>query len=455
MTVIPGSDGRNYIDWIEEMIDSINDGILVIDVEGVVQFVNKEYTNITGVKEADIVGQPLAEVRKGAVLPNALKDGKRREGVYRKEGEVEYIIDTAPVYKGEEIVGAVSVCKSLNEVHYLTRELHRSQERIARLEKAVGTINRAKYTFENIIGREGGLRSTIELAKKAAHSNLNILIQGESGTGKELFAHALHNESDRASLPFIPINCAAIPSSLLESELFGYEEGSFTSSKKGGKVGLFELADHGTLFLDEIGDMPYDLQAKLLRVLQERSVRKVGGLMEKEINIKIIAATNKDLVRLVEKDRFREDLYYRLSGIPISVPPLRDRKEDIPLYIDYVIEKEQAGGSAVRLKEDVMRVLKQYDWPGNARELIHSVQYALSMTETTFIELENLPEVIYHHVSKTSIPQQQTLKEMIRNIEQEIIWETIQIYGDTLKGKKKAADRLGISLATLYNKLEV
>ncbi len=443
---------RDYKDWLEETIDSINDGILVIDEQEIVQFVNTEYTNITGVKSEEIVGKPLKEVRKGAILPKALEDGKRRSGIYRREGQTEYVIDTAPVYKYGKIVGAVSVCKSLNEVHFLSEELKRSKERLVKLENTVGHMYQTKYTFNDIIGKENGLKEEVELAKKAAHTNLNIMIQGESGTGKELFAHAIHSEGPRAKFPFIPVNCAAIPAELLESELFGYEEGSFTSSKKGGKIGLFELSNYGTLFLDEIGDLPIDLQAKLLRVLQEGRVRKVGGLKEQEIDVQVITATNKDLGKLVEKKRFREDLYYRLNGVPITISPLRERKKDILLLINFLIDQAKAS-QPIRLTAETHQILSQYDWPGNTRELFNAVHYALSMTETYYVEPKHLPEIIIKHSSINNIYSQQSLKNIIKSTEQEVIRQTIRFYGETLEGKKQAARQLGISLATLYNKL--
>lgn len=444
---------NEYIYWLEEAMDSINDGILVIDAQGIVRFINTEYTRITGVKKEMILGKPLKEVRKGAILPKALRDGKRRSGVYRREGETEYVIDTAPVYKYGKIVGAVSVCKSLNEVHFLSTELEKSKERLAKLENTVGRMYQAKYTFYDIIGSHGGLEDTVGLAKKAARADLNILIQGESGTGKELFAHAIHNESVRAELPFVPVNCAAIPAELLESELFGYEEGSFTGSKRGGKIGLFELANYGTLFLDEIGDLPMELQAKLLRVLQEGRIRKVGGMKEKEVDVQVISATNKDLGKLVEKKRFREDLYYRLNGIPICITPLRERKQDILSLIKYLTDQSKST-KPIRFTEETHRILIQYDWPGNTRELFNVIHYALSMAETEYIESKHLPDVIYRNSFKAGISHGQTLKEMVKETEQEIIKKTIEYYGETLEGKKQAARQLGISLSTLYNKLD-
>nr|WP_256522308.1 sigma 54-interacting transcriptional regulator [Halobacillus sp. A5] len=313
---------------------------------------------------------------------------------------------------------------------------------------------RTRYTFDDIVGKDNGLKTPVETAKKAAYSELNILIQGESGTGKELFAQAIHSEGPRSKFPFIPINCAAIPAELLESELFGYEEGSFTSSKKGGKVGLFELSNYGTLFLDEIGDLPIELQAKLLRVLQEGRIRKVGGLEEEEVDVQVITATNKDLGKLVEKQRFREDLYYRLNGVAINISPLRDRKEDIQLFIDILME--DAGSPEiphVNLTKEASQTLTQYDWPGNTRELFNAIHYALSMREGNCIEPCHLPELVRKHGSITEFDNPQSLKEIVKYTEQKIIKQSIKKYGDSLEGKKKTAKKLGISLATLYNKI--
>jgi PAS domain S-box-containing protein len=441
-----------YTNWLEEIIDSINDGVLVIDSQGIVQLINAEYTKITGVQKEKIIGEYLVDVRKGAILPRTLEDGERRSGIYRKEGENEYIVDMAPVYEQDRLIGAVSVLKSLTEVHHLAKELKQSREKLTKLENTVGHIYRTRYTFDDIIGKDGGLKETVELAKKAAHSNLNILIQGESGTGKELFAHAIHRESFRSEFPFVPINCAAIPSSLLESELFGYEEGSFTNSKKGGKIGLFELANYGTLFLDEIGDLPSELQAKLLRVLQDGRIRKVGSLNEQEIDVQIITATNKNLGNMVEKQRFREDLYYRLNGIQVAIPPLRSRKKDLPVLINHLLNHTNTSQSLC-LTEEVRDAISQYDWPGNTRELFNVVHYAINMTDSNNIEFQHLPESIRKHGLLTTTYPQESLKEVLKKTEQEVIQQTVKSYSNTLDGKKKAAKKLGISLATLYNKM--
>ncbi|RSL33912.1 PAS domain-containing protein [Salibacterium salarium] len=443
----------SYLCWLENIIMAINDGVLVIDTDGIVQLINQEYTKITGVKEETILGKYLRDVRKGAVLLETLKDGEKRNGIYRKEGTREYVVDMAPIYQDGEIVGAVSVCKSLNEVHVLTRELESSKQKIAKLKSTVEDIYKAKYTFDDIVGKDGALQETVNRSKKAANSTMNILIQGESGTGKELFAHSIHQESLRYGSPFVPVNCSAIPVNLMESELFGYEEGAFTNSKSGGKIGLFELADKGTIFLDEIGELPMELQVKLLRVIQEGSIRKIGGLKEKEIDVRVISATNKNLSNIVEKGRFREDLFYRLNGIQITVPPLRKRKEDLPLLIEQLTHTFSPGNASV-FSEEVKEFFAEYEWPGNVRELYNVINYALNMADSRYVNMEHLPEFVQEsrgHVKKGK--RTGTLKELLRETEHEIIEETLRTYENSLHGKKQAAAALGVSLATLYNKI--
>ncbi|WP_261129715.1 sigma-54-dependent Fis family transcriptional regulator [Bacillus sp. Marseille-Q3570] len=439
---------HNDAEWFKKIIQAVNDGILVIDAYGVVQIINKEYTNITGVTESEIVGKRLRDVRPGAELPEVLLDGKGRAGVFRKEGKNNYIVDMAPIYDGTEIIGAVSVCKSLKEVHHLTQELKKSKQRLRELEEMVGSFHRTTYSFEDVVGQNKGLVDAIHSAKKAAGTDLNILILGESGTGKELFAQAVHQSSSRHSQPFVPVNCAAIPSTLLESELFGYEEGAFTSSKKGGKSGLIDLADNGTLFLDEIGDMPLEMQAKLLRVMQDGVIRKVGSLYERKVNVRVIAATNKNLEKMISKERFRADLYYRVNAFQIEIPSLKSRKDDIPLLVDYFLQN--ADLRSLSPDESFLDLLMSYDWPGNIRELKNTIHYAMNMTESTQLKVKDLPDTV---IRKRQRSDEKTLEQIIEETERVAISDVLEKTGTDLKGKKLAAKMLDISLATLYNKI--
>ncbi|MBD1382645.1 sigma-54 interaction domain-containing protein [Metabacillus arenae] len=454
---------EKQIEWWKAIVYSINDGILVIDHQGFVRHINPEYTQITGVTP-DIIGKRLKDYRPGAQLPETLADKKCRVGVYRKTDNREYIVDMAPIIVNDKIIGAVSVCKSLTEVHKLSQELKKKGEKLEQLQKKMNSLYQAKYTFKQIIGRSGGLREAVYVAERVAESDLAILITGESGTGKELFAQAIHNESSRKNKPFIPVNCAAIPSTLLESELFGYGDGAFTNAKKGGKIGLFEIANNGTIFLDEIGDMSYDLQAKLLRVLQERKIRRVGETAERSIDVRIIAATHRDLQQLVKKNRFREDLFYRLNVIRLQVPPLRERKEDIPDLVNSMLHSsamnlsfEHYPPSPYTIDRQTLKILLSYEWPGNVRELKNVIDYASCMAEGTEIKVQHLPELIMKkgiHLFEPVTPSNQTLQEAMEEAESKFIQQTLKRFGSDIEEKKKAAKALGISLATLYNKLK-
>lgn len=440
----------NRIGWLEGIIEAVHDGILVIDKNGIVQLINEEYTNITGVKKEQIIGKPLLDIRPGALLPTVVKTGKSLEGVFRKEKDFEYVVDMAPIYDQNEIIGGVSVCKSVSEVYQLSLELKKNKRRVNQLENAIGRIHQVKYTFSNMIGNNARFKKIIHQAKKIAPTNLNVLITGESGTGKELFSQAIHHASSRKSYPFVPVNCAAIPTALLESELFGYEEGAFTNSKKDGKVGLFELANKGTLFLDEIGDMPMDLQAKLLRVLQEGTFRKIGGLTEQQIDVRIIAATNKDLLHMVKKERFRDDLYYRINTVHLEVPPLRKRKDDIPKFVTSII-KNQSYHTEIRIEDEVMNTLMQYDWPGNIRELKNTIHYAINMSDCNVITFENLPETIkrsFQHISSKS-HSHHTLEELLRETERKAILEVLQETGVSVEEKKSSSEKIRYFLSLL------
>jgi len=445
-------DMEEYIYWLESIIEAINDGILVIDTDGIVRLINQEYTNITGVTKDMILNMPLISIRHGALLPSTLEDGRPREGIYRKEGKNEYIVDMAPIYdKNKKIIGAVSVCKSVREINSLTKELYNSRKKLQQLENVVGSLYKASYSFENIIGNNERLHHCIELAKKAAKTDLNVLLIGESGTGKELFAQAIHQTSERKSAAFVAVNCATIPPALFESELFGYEEGSFTNSKRGGKMGLIELANGGTLFLDEIGDMPLDMQAKLLRVLQEGYIRKVGSLEEIPINIRVIAATNKNLKNMLQLQRFRDDLYFRLNAFELQVPSLRERKSDIPKLVDYFLKK--AGQLYIKPLPSFMEGLQQYDWPGNIRELRNTIHYAMNITETNELTTHHLPDPIKQSIQRKQLNDTGSLADIVKNAEKEAIINILKTTGFDLNGKKAAAKKLRISLATLYNKL--
>ena len=382
---------------------------------------------------------------------------------------------TIPIMDGKDLYGGIGVYANENES--VTRLIKKNKDFIefthrmgellvmklkeeAQTTKLRETVRQLKnnsgtLSFDDIIGDSKELSKVKKSARLFAAGNSTILLQGESGTGKEVFARAIHTESSRGAGPFVAINCAALPENLIESELFGYVEGAFTGASKGGRIGKFELADGGTLFLDEIGEIPIHLQAKLLRALQERKIQKVGGSKEINIDVRIIAATNRDLELLVKEGMFREDLYYRLSVIPIFIPSLRERKGDIRQLAEYFcnIYSKALNKDIFGLEKTTLKILSEYSWPGNIRELQNAIEYAVNISSNSYLKRTDLPEKILRgrkSITETGIAE---LKDL-HTVEYEYIQKAIETYGNTLEGKEKAAQVLGISLATLYRKLK-
>ncbi|MGH4120562.1 sigma-54-dependent Fis family transcriptional regulator [Clostridium sp.] len=318
------------------------------------------------------------------------------------------------------------------------------------------TINKV-IKSKDILGKSKQIQKLKQNVKKIAISTSTVLITGESGTGKEMFARAIHNESNRNDKPFIAINCGAIPDMLLESELFGYSKGAFTGADPMGKIGKFEFANKGTILLDEIGDMPLYLQTKLLRVLQERSITRIGSNKTIDVDVRVVATTNKDLVKAIKENKFREDLYYRINVIPLDIPPLRERKEDIKLLIEAFIEKYcklfNKNFLNMKLENATEQILFNYKWPGNVRELENTVEYIINMVGTDgIITKEILPQNIFQN--ETGILDNRDEIFTLKALEKNAIENAIERYGSTTQGKKTAAGKLGIGIATLYRKIE-
>lgn len=312
-------------------------------------------------------------------------------------------------------------------------------------------------SLAQIVGNSPAIKQVKEMAMKIGNSSSTVLITGETGTGKGHLAKAIHEASTRAFYPFVAINCASIPENLFESELFGYEDGAFTGAKKGGKPGRFEMAEGGTLFLDEIGDMPLSLQAKLLRVLQEKVVERIGGTRSFPINVRIIAATNQNLEELVEKKAFRADLFYRLNVIPIHVPSLTERKEDIELLAVSFMEKygEQAGRTFFGISREAINLLTHYHWPGNVRELENAIEYAMNMEQDTVLTADSLPPRLRTRPTVAPSHSGSAIKARVADAQADAIRASLQKHGSDLKGKQRVAEELGIGLRTLYRKLKL
>ncbi|ADL12059.1 sigma 54-interacting transcriptional regulator [Acetohalobium arabaticum] len=364
---------------LEAVINHVHDGVIYINQQEEIEIFNQKAEEIFEMKAKEAVGAKVEEKISNTKLNSILKTEDKHLNDLQDIVEKKIVTSRVPVKLDNEVIGALATFKDVTEVKKLEKNLRRKL-------KDKGHI--AKYEFSNIVGNSTQINQTIKKAKDLAESESTILIQGESGTGKELFAQSIHNYSNREKQPFVAVNCAALPENLLESELFGYEEGAFTGAKKGGRPGVFEQAHTGTIFLDEVGDIPLKIQTNLLRVLQEEEVMRIGGTKVIPINIRVIAATNKNLRKLVKEGKFREDLYYRLSVLPLKVPALRKRKEDIPLLIEFFLQKFNAGDLV--FSERVKSRLYNYNWPGNIRELENCIEY-ISQTCNERVEIGDLP----------------------------------------------------------------
>lgn len=429
---------------LDVIVNSLHYGIIAVDENENITCFNQKAGKLLEINPSDVIGRPVKEILSKSSFTEVIKSGKKildttkdhQIGNIRKT----LLCSTYPIISLGKIIGAIESFQDYGEAQMQAQRL---------------TEQDLMYNFDDIISVSTTMDQVKEKAKRAAQGLFSILIEGESGTGKELFARAIHAESPFNKGPFIAVNCSAIPESLLESELFGYESGAFTGAKAGGKPGKFELANGGTLFLDEVGEIPLHLQAKLLRVLQERVVERIGSTTAKPINVRIVAATNRNLLKMVQNREFRDDLYYRLNVIPITIPPLRDRIEDIPVLLDYLLKrysktmKKQITG----FTSEVTQLLSDYTWPGNVRELGNIVQYAISFAEDQIIHLENIPPYIREkskkHRNKTTTLQEKNLMN-----EKKIIGDLLQKYGTSVAGKEKVAEVLGISRATLYRKIK-
>lgn len=440
--------------WIKTLFDNLYDGILIIDTDEIVKYINSSYTRITRVAYDDIVGKRLRDVRPGARLHNVLKDKKQIVGAIREEFGIQYSVNMSPIFEDSEIIGAVSVVSNLEDIYKLYQDIDKYKTKVKTLENKINAIQKAKYNLSSIISQDINSLQIKSTIKKIAKKDITVLIYGESGTGKELYAQAIHNESNRSDGPFIAVNCASFQGSLLDSELFGYDEGSFTGAKREGKMGLFEAAKNGTIFLDEISEMDMEVQTRLLRTLQEGTIRRIGSINEININTRVIAATNKKLEDLINEGKFRQDLYYRISVFPINIPPLRERRGDIlPLVNHYLMSHKNDLKMDIILSKDTELLLYNYDWPGNIRELKNTIEFAVNMMDGNEIKVNHLPTRIQYSQKDVEVKIDR-LSSKIQEVEKQEINKALKLFGNDIDGKRNAAKALGISLATLYNKLK-
>ncbi|MBL4954688.1 sigma 54-interacting transcriptional regulator [Neobacillus sp. YIM B02564] len=440
-------------DLLETIIDCAYEWIVVVNTEGRIVYINQGYCQFLEIDRGDALGRHVAKVIENSRMHIVAQTGKEEIADLQYIKGNYMIANRIPLFSNGRLIGALGTV-----IFRDTKEWNRMNSHIKSLLPKLQTYlqdwnenNGAKYTLHDIQTVSPSMMELKEKVKSIASGNISVLIRGESGTGKELFAHSIHCLSPRSHQPFIKVNCGAIPEHLLESELFGYEEGAFTGAKKGGKKGKFVLAHGGTIFLDEIGDMPLNMQVKLLRVLQEKEVEPVGSLKPIPVDVRVIAATNRPLEKMIEEKRFREDLFYRIHVIPFKIPPLRERPEDIPHLTDYFLEKisRRAGKRITTIDDEVRRLFNRYHWPGNLRELENVVEAAIHLADGERITLSSLPE------SLTGDPKvligQLSLKEILEETEKRIIERTLEQYH---QDKLEAAKALGISKSSIYEKIK-
>lgn len=429
---------------LKTVMDTIGEGILAINQQGIITHFNAAAEKMMSCKSKKIIGYNIKDVFISNVplleiLHNGLPYNNREIIVTTVKGKNHYLTSGRPIKDAKGIViGAVAVVKAMKDVEELVYSVTKPE------------IN----SFEEILHVSKVMEHTINVAKLVAQNDSTVLIRGESGTGKELFARSIHMASPRQEKVFAPVNCAALPDALLESELFGYEEGAFTGGQKYGKSGLFEYANGGTIFLDEIGELSFSLQAKLLRVLQEGKIRRVGGNREIDVDVRIITATHSNLEEMLRKNQFREDLYYRLNVIPIFIPPLRERKEDLPLLIESLLFKKNH-----RLKKHIKHILKpamdkllQHDWLGNVRELENVMERAVSFASHGEITQDDIIlDQITPTTSTAATPasNNRKLKEVLEEMECCILHETINKYGTS----RQVGKILGLSHTGVLNRM--
>jgi transcriptional regulator with PAS, ATPase and Fis domain len=448
---------KEYETVSEVLVQSPYQIYVIVDKAGIITFMNQTYLHLLEMKKEDVVGRHILEITPHSKLPEILRNGDiHKIDAWTVNGR-DTIITRTPIIKNGEITGAVgrSLFLDMSQAKILINKLQETAKELNYYKEEFRQHYQARWKFADLIGTTPEFAMVKSMAEQLAHTRSTILITGESGTGKELFAQSIHNQGGQEG-PFVRVNCAALPENLLESELFGYDEGAFTGAKKGGKPGKFELAKGGTIFLDEIGDMPLGMQTKLLTVLQERVIERVGGTNPISIKVRVIAASNRDLEQMVANHEFRKDLYYRLNVVRLNLPPLRERIEDIPLLVHYLM-----AGINTRLKarvshisDEALHMLQTYNWPGNVRELQNLLERAINMAalkQAVRLEVQHFPslggEVLLSAVNE---PGRTTLNASVQRLEKELIEQMLK---STNYNKAQTAKELGLNKSVLYSKI--
>lgn len=450
----PSPDKIPELELLQLIIDSIYHGVMITDVHGNITHFNTPYGQFIGVDARAQIGKHCTSVIENTRMHIVAETGiPEINHAHRIKGR-DMVVQRIPIQKDGKVIAVFGqvMFKNVRDVSKLARKLAMLESKVQFYEQELIALRSTRYTMDSIVGISRAMQDLRQEALKAAATNLPVLISGESGTGKELFSQAIHHASHRRLHPFVRINCAAIPRDLMESELFGYEEGAFTGALSKGKPGKFELARHGTMFLDEIGDLPLDMQPKLLRVLEEKELERVGGTTVVPVDFRLIAATNQNLEQMVAQGKFRRDLFYRLNVIPLNIPPLRERREDIIPLARLILREilKETTGREIKIDPHAETMLGSYDWPGNVRELSNVLERIVSSLEGETIFARHVPAHLYSSPKGTSLPEAFMLKEVMHRAEKEAIRHALSVS----KGNKaRAARLLGIHRTLLYKKM--
>jgi transcriptional regulator with PAS, ATPase and Fis domain len=461
---------HDMVRTLGSIMDLAYEGTIIVDEEGYVVLVNQAFADLLGIRAQDMIGKHILKAypnSKLSRLPIVMQTGKAEVGWPHWLNGREVVVCRYPLIRNGRPIGALGkvLIQDAKEIVRLASQA-RSQPWASSSSPQIAEVGDFRYDINSIIGHSKVMKRLKETLLRVAERNSNVLLTGESGTGKELFAHAIHAASKRRNGPFVKVNCAAIPEHLLESELFGYLDGAFTGAKKGGQIGKFELAHNGTIFLDEISDMSLPMQAKLLRILQEKELTPLGSNASKRVDVRIVAATNVKLEELVREGRFREDLYYRLNVMALAIPPLRERTEDVYFLVNHFIDhfNDEFGVEVQGLDQKAWEAIKAYDFPGNIRELRNLIESAFNVVTGPLILKENLP----HHISQLlpgkfqaaagelvddllSRVGRQPLQEIMERVERQLLERALQ---QAQGNKLQAAGLLGISRPGFYKKLQ-
>jgi PAS domain S-box-containing protein len=449
----------NYLDFIE-ISDNLYDGIYISDGTGKTLFINKAYSKLTGITKEEIVGRTVKDISeegklyKGAVTMDVIE----RKEVVNSLGKglktnIDLLVTGTPIFDEEGNVRLVVINdRDISGLKDLEIKIAELQEHKMRASEEIKYLRNQQTTSNTVIYDSENMKTLMELVATVAPTDVTVLITGESGTGKEIIADEIYHRSKRRNKPFIKVNCAAIPGELLESELFGYEGGSFTDARKNGKIGLFELANEGTILLDEIGEMPINLQTKLLRVLQTKEITRIGGSKPIKLNIRVITSTNKNLHEEIKRGRFREDLFYRLNVVPLELKPLRERKEAISKLSEEFLNKfNKRYGKETIFQKEAIKLLEMYKWPGNIRELENLIERMVVINKDGIIKYSSIASILGTEIfdsSEYTGENELMLKEAVKNLEKGIITMALKRYGSV----NKAAPRLGLSQPALSKK---